>query len=105
MATYPVVNKNTGEQKEVVMSIHDWDQWLEDNPDWTRDWSDPSTAPMATDVGEWRDKLIAKNPGWNEVLAKASKAPGAKKPKDLIWQEEKEHLQSNLLGLDSRQSR
>jgi hypothetical protein len=78
MATYPVVNKNTGEQKEVVMSIHDWDQWLSDNPDWTRDWSDPSTAPMATDVGEWRDKLIAKNPGWNEVLAKASKAPGAK---------------------------
>ena len=27
MATYPVVNKTTGEQKEVVMSIHDWDQW------------------------------------------------------------------------------
>jgi hypothetical protein len=43
------------------MSIHDWDQWLKDNPDWTRDWSDPSTAPMATgEVGEWRDKLIAK---------------------------------------------
>ena len=27
MATYPVVNKKTGEQKEVVMSIHDWDKW------------------------------------------------------------------------------
>ena len=26
MATYPVVNTKTGEQKEVVMSVHDWDQ-------------------------------------------------------------------------------
>ena len=78
MATYPVVNTKTGEQKEVQMSITEWDQWKRDNPDWTRDWSDPSTAPMATDVGEWRDKLIAKNPGWNDVLEKASKAPGSK---------------------------
>ena len=78
MATYPVVNTKTGEQKEVSMSITEWDQWKNDNPDWTRDWSDPSTAPMATDVGEWRDKLVAKNPGWNDVLARASKMPGSK---------------------------
>ena len=77
MATYPVVHKETGEQKEVQMSIMDWTKWCEDNPDWKRDWSDPSTCPMAAEVGEWRDKLVAKNPGWNEVLAKASKAPGA----------------------------
>ena len=32
MATYPVINKETGEQKEVVMSVNDWDQWREDNP-------------------------------------------------------------------------
>ena len=32
MATYPVVNKETGEQKEVVMSVNDWDQWCTDNP-------------------------------------------------------------------------
>ena len=37
MATYPVVHKETGEQKEVSMSVHDWDKWREDNPDWTRD--------------------------------------------------------------------
>jgi len=78
MPTYPVINKVTGEQKDVRISITEWDQWKQDNPDWTRDWSDPSTAPMATDVGEWRDKLIAKNPGWNDVLEKASKAPGSK---------------------------
>jgi len=78
MATYPVVNKTTGEQKEVSMSITEWDQWKQDNPDWTRDWSDPSTAPMATDVGEWRDKLVAKNPGWNDVLGRAAQMPGSK---------------------------
>ena len=27
MATYPVVNTKTGEQKEVVMSIMEWDKW------------------------------------------------------------------------------
>jgi hypothetical protein len=78
MATYPVVHKETGEQKEVKMSITEWDQWKQDNPEWTRDWSDPSTAPMATDVGEWRDKLVAKKPGWNDVLGRAAQMPGSK---------------------------
>ena len=77
MAVYPVVNTKTGEQKEVEMSIHDWDQWKNDNPDWIRDWSDPSTCPSPGEVGEWRDKLVARNPGSNDVLAKAAKAPGS----------------------------
>ena len=55
MATYPVVNTKTGEQKEVAMSIHEWSKWCEDNPDWTRDWSDPSTMPGVGEVGEWQD--------------------------------------------------
>jgi hypothetical protein len=75
MATYPIVNTKTGEQKQVEMSVHVWDQWKKDNPDWIRDWSDPSTCPQPGEVGEWRDKLIARNPGWNEVLDRASKAP------------------------------
>ena len=78
MATYPVVNKKTGESKEVSMSVYDWDKWKDDNPDWTRDYSDPSTCPMATEVGDWRNKLVKSKPGWNEVLAKASSAPGAR---------------------------
>tara|TARA_Y200000002_G_scaffold129368_1_gene106591 strand:- start:224 stop:475 length:252 start_codon:yes stop_codon:yes gene_type:complete len=78
MATYPVVNTKTGEQKEVAMSIHDWEQWCKDNSDWTRDWSDPSTMPGTGEVGEWKDKLVAKNPGWNDVLKKAAKAPGSR---------------------------
>lgn len=74
---YPVINKTTGEQKEVEMSIHAWDQWKTDNPEWIRDWSDPSTCPSPGEVGEWRNKLISRNPGWNDVLEKASKAPGS----------------------------
>ena len=27
MATYPVKHKETGETKDVVMSVHAWDQW------------------------------------------------------------------------------
>ena len=52
------------------MSVHDWSQWCEDNPDWQRDWSDPSTCPGSGEVGEWKDKLTKKNPGWNDVLSK-----------------------------------
>ena len=77
MATYPVVNKETGEQKEVQMSIHAWSQWCKDNPDWTRDWSDPSTLPGVGEVGDFKDKLKKSHPGWNDVLHKASKAPGS----------------------------
>jgi len=44
MATYPVKNKQTGEIKEVKMSIHDWDQWRDDNPDWERYYT-PDNAP------------------------------------------------------------
>ena len=69
MATYPVVNKVTGEQKEVSMSVHDWDQWKTDNPDWDRDWSDPSTAPMSSEmVGDWRDRMTKTHPGWADIM-------------------------------------
>ena len=77
MATYPVINSETGEQKEVVMSVDKWDSWREDNPDWERDYSDPSTMPsLGVEVGEWRDKLVNKTPGWGEVLKSAEKSGG-----------------------------
>ena len=68
MATYPVINKNTGEQKDVRISVHDWDQWKIDNPDWDRDWSDPSTCPASGEVGEWRDKMAKTHPGWKDIM-------------------------------------
>ena len=76
MATYPVVNTKTGEQKDVVMSVHDWDQWKIDNPDWERYYT-PDNAPGVGEVGEWKDKLRKSKPGWKDVLRKAQKAPGS----------------------------
>ena len=76
MPTYPVVNTKTGEQKEVVMSITKWDQWTKDNPDWLRDYSDPSTVPGVGEVGDWQDKLNKKHPSWKEVIKKSEKAGG-----------------------------
>ena len=81
MATYPVVNTKTGDRKEVVMSVNDWDQWCTDNPDWSRDYSDPSTMPGVGEVGEWKNKLIRRKPGWNEVLERVQTMPGAHKQK------------------------
>ena len=56
------------------MSVTKWSEWCKDNPDWQRDWSDPDTCPASGEVGEWRDKLRKKNPGWNEVLEKTRKS-------------------------------
>ena len=39
MPTYPVINKDTQEKKELNMSMKDYDQWRKDNPDWDKDWS------------------------------------------------------------------
>ena len=78
MPTYPVINKETGEQKEIKMTLAEWDQWRKDNIDWDRDWSDPSTMPGVGEVGEIYDKLKKSHPGCNDVLHKASKAPGSR---------------------------
>jgi len=78
MATYPIINKDTGEKKEVSMSVHDWDQWKDDNPEWTRDFSDPNTCPGlgVESVGEWQDKLNKKHPSWNEIVKKSERSGG-----------------------------
>ena len=76
MATYPVLNKETGEKKDVKMSIHDWDQWKKDNPQWERYLLLKIHQVWELEVGEWRDKLVNKNPGWGEVLKKFEKSGG-----------------------------
>jgi hypothetical protein len=76
MPTYPVKNSKTGETNELYMSMIDYDKWKKDNQDWEKDWSQGCAG--FGEVGEWTDKLIQKNPGWNDVLRKASKMPGAK---------------------------
>jgi hypothetical protein len=47
-----------------------------DNPDWDKDWM--QGVANVGEVGEVYDKLRKTHPGWNDVLHKASKAPGSK---------------------------
>ena len=75
MATYPVKHTETGEEKEVCMSVHDIQQWYKDNPEWGRDWS--KGASMPCDEGEWKHKLVNKHPGWKNVLDKVKRSPGS----------------------------
>jgi len=76
LPTYPVKNLETGETKELYMSMVEYEQWRKDNPGWDKDWSQGCAG--VGEVGEWQQRLVNKNPGWNEVLRKASKMPGAK---------------------------
>ena len=73
MPTYPVKNLITGEQKEIRMTMSDYDQWRKDNPDWDKDWN--AGVANLGEVGEIYDKLKKTHPGWNDVLLNASKAP------------------------------
>ena len=73
MAIYPIIHVDTGEKRVIEMSVHDITQWYQENSEWKRDWSEGCASPA--EIGEWKDKLIQKHPGWNEVLEKASKAP------------------------------
>tara|TARA_R100000008_G_scaffold76897_1_gene57027 strand:+ start:213 stop:458 length:246 start_codon:yes stop_codon:yes gene_type:complete len=75
MPTYPVIHKETGEKQELSMSMLKYDEWRKENPDWDKDWSEGCAG--IGEVGDWQNKLIQKNPGWNDVLRKAGKAPGA----------------------------
>ena len=75
MPTYPVKNLKTGETKELSMTMSAYDEWREENPDWDKDWSKGCAG--VGEVGEWQEKLVKKKPGWNDVLHKVSKQPGA----------------------------
>ena len=76
MPTYPLKHKETGEEKELVMTVKEYEIWKEENPEWDKDWSKGCAG--IGEVGDWRNKLVSKKPGWNDVLHKASKAPGSK---------------------------
>ncbi len=38
MPTYPVKHLETGEQKELSMSMVEYSEWRKENPDWDKDW-------------------------------------------------------------------
>ena len=66
MPTYPVLNKNTGEKKELSMSMSDYDQWRKDNPDWDKDWS--------AGIGGHMYGKPKPDDGFKEVMSKVQKA-------------------------------
>ena len=75
MPVYPVVNLETGETKELNMTIANYEQWRKDNPEWDKDWSQGCASPG--EVGDWQNRLVSRNPSWNDVLGRAAKMPGS----------------------------
>jgi hypothetical protein len=75
LAIYPIYNPETGEKKVVEMSVNDIMGWYKNNKPWIRDWSEGCATPG--EVGDWKNKLVSKHPGWNEVLKKAGSVPGS----------------------------
>ena len=75
MPTYPVKNLKTGETKELSMTMRQYSEWREENPDWDKDWSAGCASPG--EVGDMQFKGEANSSGWNEILDRASRQPGA----------------------------
>ena len=61
MPTYPLKNLKTGETKEIIMSMKEYDQWRKDNPDWDKDWS-KGAAGTVSGTG---DAYSRTDGGWN----------------------------------------
>jgi hypothetical protein len=75
MPKYPVINLETKEQKELSMTMSEYQEWRKDNPEWDKDWM--AGVAACGEVGEVYDKLKKSHPGWNDVLRRASKMPGS----------------------------
>ena len=81
MPTYPLKNMKTGETKEIIMSMKEYDQWRKDNPDWYKDWS-KGAAGTVSGTGDAYSRCDG---GWNEVLSKVAQVPGSKvKPQKTV---------------------
>ena len=66
MPTYPVINLKTKEKKELSMTMKEYMEWKEENPDWDKDWQ--AGVASAGEVGEWRDKMATTHPGWADIM-------------------------------------
>ncbi len=82
MPLYPVINKNTGETKELNITMSEWEVFKEENPDWMRHW-EMGCASLG-EVGEWKDKLSKSHPSFGEVLKKVKKAGGMNSKMDTL---------------------
>lgn len=76
MPLYPIIHKETKETKELKMTIPEWEIFKNENPEWSRDWTQGCAS--VGEPGEMQDKVIKKHPGWGEVLKKVKKSGGSK---------------------------
>ena len=74
MPSYPVKNLKTGETKELLMSVQEYENFRKENPDWDKDWSQ-GTGGVVSGTG---DVYSRTDGGWNEVLSKVAQVPGSK---------------------------
>jgi len=66
-----VIHKETGEKKELFMTMTEYSKWREENPEWDKDWQAGCAA--AQEVGHWKNKMSKTHPGWNDIMTRASK--------------------------------
>ena len=70
MPTYDVINKVTGEKKQFTMTMKEYCEWKEANPDWDKDWQ---AGIAGTTYGKPKQ-----SDGFKEVMSKIqSNHPGA----------------------------
>ncbi len=67
MPTYPVKHKETGETKELSMTMAAYDEWRKENPDWDKDWM-AGVGNYSTEVGDWQHKMSKTHPGWSDIM-------------------------------------
>ena len=73
MPTYPVKHLETGEEKELRMTMQEYMKWKEENPLWDKNWQAGVGGGGVECVGEWKTRTANKHPGWKHVLDKAAK--------------------------------
>ena len=66
MPTYPVKNKETGETKTLSMTMKEYSEWRDANPDWDKDWQ--------AGVGGVTYGQPKQSDGFKEVMSKVQKA-------------------------------
>tara|TARA_B100000902_G_scaffold104745_1_gene106921 strand:- start:1035 stop:1298 length:264 start_codon:yes stop_codon:yes gene_type:complete len=66
MPTYPVKNLKTGEEKTLRMTMKEYCDWKDENPDWDKDWSKGCAG--AGEVGDWQDKMSRTHPGFHDIM-------------------------------------
>ena len=65
MPTYPVKHKETGETKTLYMTMKEYCDWKDENPDWDKDWSQ---GVAGTTYGQPKQ-----SDGFKEVMSKVQK--------------------------------